>query len=91
LIEDLTSPDFNRIWRKTMKKPLAETRLSELFQERDIRAKTATDADDAGQNATEILGHGNSLTTKIYIRSKQAKRVAPLSAKAISRDIEEQA
>ncbi|MES9868341.1 MAG: tyrosine-type recombinase/integrase [Sedimenticola sp.] len=79
--EGLITPRFDQLWRKTMKRALQETNLKERFQERDIRAKTATDADDSGQNATEILGHGNSLTTKIYIRSKQIKRVMPLSMK----------
>ncbi len=61
-----------------MKRALVETELSERFQERDIRAKTATDADDSGQNATTILGHADTGITKRYIRSKQVKAVMPL-------------
>lgn len=59
-------------------KVLKETSLVNRFQEKDIRAKTATDADDDRQNATEILGHEDSRTTRIYIRSKQIKRVSHL-------------
>jgi len=69
---------FNTLWSKTMKKALKKTSLTVRFQEKDIRAKTATDADNDGQNATEILGHGNETTTKIYIRSKKVKRIKPL-------------
>lgn len=70
---------FNNLWNKTMSKALRNTSLSIRFQEKDIRAKTATDADDDGQNATEILGHENPRTTQIYLRSKKIKRVKPLT------------
>ncbi|RLW62235.1 MAG: hypothetical protein B6D70_07675 [gamma proteobacterium symbiont of Stewartia floridana] len=80
LIEaDYTTPAFGYLWQKTMKKALAETELLERFQERDIRAKSATDADDQGIDATELLGHGDRRTTKIYIRGKKAKRVQALT------------
>lgn len=79
--ENLVIQGFNYRWDKIMGKALKETSLINRFQEKDIRAKTATDADDDGQNATEILGHENSRTTKIYIRSKQIKKVKPLTKK----------
>jgi site-specific recombinase XerD len=71
------TPAFDLIWNKAMKQALQETQLRERFQEKDIRAKTATDADDNDQNATKILGHESSNTTKIYLRSKQVKRIKP--------------
>lgn len=72
------APAFGYLWRKTMDKALAETELMERFQEKDIRAKTASDADRMGQDATSILGHEDSRTTRRYIRHKQVKRVMPL-------------
>lgn len=74
----LEAPGFSDIWRKTMKKALLETELREPFQEKDIRAKTATDADEKGQNATALLGHGDKKTTERYIRHKKVKRIMPL-------------
>ena len=81
LEEDYTSPAFNYIWQKTMRKALADTELLERFQERDIRAKSATDADELGMDATELLGHGDRRTTKAYLRGKKAKRVQALTRK----------
>ena len=75
--EEFEITGFGYRWRKIMDKALKETALAQRFQEKDIRAKTATDADDDGQDATKILGHENSRTTKIYIRSKQVKKVMP--------------
>jgi len=91
LTERLKSPTFDLIWRKTMTVALKETELSERFQERDIRAKTATDADDEGQDATKILGHADSGVTRRYIRSKQIKAVMPLKKKSRPADGEDQA
>lgn len=79
--EKLEIKGFGYRWKKVMDKALKETSLINHFQEKDIRAKTATDADDDGQDATLILGHENSRTTKIYIRSKQIKSVMPLCKK----------
>ncbi len=79
--ENLEVKNFSYWWSKIMKKALKETSLTISFQEKDIRAKTATDADDDGQNATEILGHEDSRTTRIYLRGKQIKRVMPFVKK----------
>jgi integrase len=91
LTEKLKTPAFDRIWRSTMDRALKETELSERFQERDIRAKTATDADDDGQDATKILGHASSGVTRRYIRSKQIKAVMPLQKKKPDTDGEDKA
>ena len=40
-------------------------------QFRDIRAKSATDADEGGINATLLLGHTDPRTTKRYLRKKR--------------------
>lgn len=60
-----------------MNKALKETHLQERFQEKDLRAKAATDADEDGKDATELLGHGDRQTTKIYLRGKKIKKVSP--------------
>lgn len=85
----LRAPGFGYIWRKTMKKALAETELLEPFQEKDIRAKTASDAGRTGQDATAILGHEDSRTTRRYIRHKQVNRVKPLDRNAKEKDSNE--
>jgi integrase len=77
---------FGYYWKKIMDRAIKETALVERFQEKDIRAKTATDADDDGQDATQILGHENSRTTKIYIRSKQIKKIHPFIKKKGEKD-----
>lgn len=51
-------------------------------QWRDIRAKSATDADTEGQDATALLGHMSPNTTRIYLRGKQIKVVQPLRRKS---------
>jgi integrase len=87
--EELQAPRFGYLWRKTMKAALLKTELREPFQEKDIRAKTASDADRLGQDATAILGHEDSRTTRRYIRHKQIKRVMPLVRKAKPEDAED--
>lgn len=60
-----------------MKKALASGELKERFQERDLRAKAATDCDSLYE-AFELLGHKNiSTTKKIYRRG--FTKVTPLS------------
>jgi integrase len=52
----------------------------ELFQFRDPRAKTATDADEVAgtRTAQAILGHTTEATTAHYIRHKVGKKVRPV-------------
>lgn len=42
----------------------------------DMRAKAATDADEAGQNAQSLLGHTSQANTRRYLRGRKAKVVA---------------
>lgn len=47
-------------------------------QFRDIRAKSATDAEEAGLNATLLLGHSSAKTTQGYLRKRRTiKAVGP--------------
>lgn len=51
-----------------------------LFQFRDLRAKAATDTDDAGgtRQAQALLGHSTETMTADYIRHKVGKKVKPI-------------
>ncbi|MDR0275058.1 MAG: tyrosine-type recombinase/integrase [Burkholderiaceae bacterium] len=51
-----------------------------LFQFRDLRAKTATEADEAGgtRTAQAILGHTTEAMTAAYIRHRAGKKVRPI-------------
>lgn len=54
-----------------MTKALKDTDLTERFTEHDLRAKHATDVDEAGGDATANLLHDETRTTQAYLRSKQ--------------------
>ena len=69
---------WDRVWARIRE---AGERL-EHFREHDLRAKFGTDVDDAGEDATELLDHEDRKTTKIYLRSKKIKRVAPAKRRA---------
>lgn len=47
------------------------------FQFRDIRAKSATDADDL-QYAQNLLGHKHQTMTQHYTRNRKGEKVKPL-------------
>ena len=52
----------------------------DLFQFRDLRAKAATDTDEASgtRTAQAILGHTTEAMTAHYIRHKVGKKVYPV-------------
>jgi hypothetical protein len=51
-----------------MDKVMAETKVAERFQERDLRAKVASDSDSLVE-ASERLGHANTaITQRVYRR-----------------------
>ena len=47
----------------------------------DIRANSATDADDAGMDSRTLLGHTTESSHQRYLRSKKIKQASPLPAK----------
>ncbi|MDR0457845.1 MAG: hypothetical protein LBH10_02265 [Burkholderiaceae bacterium] len=51
-----------------------------LFQFRDLRAKAATEADDASgtRTAQALLGHTTETMTAHYIRHKIGRKVRPV-------------
>lgn len=63
---------FDSIWQRYMKKALEVTKLDERFTEHDLRAKVASDSDDAEQ-ARKRLGHKSVSTTNKTYRRKPEK------------------
>lgn len=61
---------FETIWQRLKIKDGNRT-----FQFRDIRAKSATDAAEAGLNAQLLLAHASAKMTEIYLRSRRAQKV----------------
>jgi len=68
---------FQNRWGASMCKALEETKLTERFTEHDLRAKHATELDEAGGNATDNLLHDDSRTTKAYLRSRKRTQITP--------------
>jgi integrase len=59
---------FNSIWQRFIKRVLSETKVTEQFNEHDLRAKVGSDETSA-QKAQEILGHGDvRMTMRTYRR-----------------------
>lgn len=72
---------FHNRWGQAMRDALETTRLTERFTEHDLRAKHATDLDEAGGDATDNLLHDDKRTTKTYLRSRKATTITPLVRK----------
>lgn len=77
----LNNSAFHNRWGACMRQALKDTRLSDRFTEHDLRAKHATELDDAGGNATDNLLHDDRRTTKTYLRSRKATTITPLVRK----------
>ena len=58
---------FDALWQRVMGKALGETELKERLQERDLRAKTASDM--PLELATALLGHADAgINKRVYRR-----------------------
>lgn len=67
---------WNSMWRRFMDRVLAETKVTERFSERDLRAKCASDAETL-EHAQKLLTHASpEITRKVYRRKPE--RVKPL-------------
>lgn len=60
---------FNSIWQRFMKRVLAETKVTEKFNEHDLRAKVGSD-EPKTIDAKELLGHDDIRTTERTYRRK---------------------
>lgn len=67
---------FDSLWQRFMDKVLSETRVTDRFQERDLRAKVASESDTLVE-ASERLGHASTEITQRVYRRKPV-RVQPL-------------
>jgi len=78
----LQDPDGQRLSYFALRSRFDKARESSgvNFQFRDLRAKTATDANDLA-HAQNLLGHKNRSTTEIYTRDRLGKLVQPLNRK----------
>ena len=76
LKEDGSANAFSSLWQRFMRKALDKTELVERFQERDLRAKVASESATL-EEASERLAHASAATTKRIYRRKPA-RVQPL-------------
>lgn len=74
--DDGSANAFDSLWQRFMRKALDKTKLSERFQERDLRAKVASESATL-EEASERLAHASTETTKRIYRRKPAK-VKPL-------------
>jgi len=63
---------FDSLWQRFMDKVMAETKITERFQERDIRAKVASDSDSLLE-ASERLGHADTAITQRVYRRKPVR------------------
>ena len=63
-----TANGFDSLWRRFMTKLIAETKVTERFQEKDLRKKTATDMNV--DQARRLLGHTSERTTRQHYRLK---------------------
>jgi len=61
--------NFNSVWKRFMDRVLKETRVTERFAERDIRAKVGSDAETL-EKARQILGNATIRITQKHYRRK---------------------
>lgn len=73
--DDGTANAFDSLWQRFMDRVLAETKVEDRFQERDLRAKCATDAESL-EHARALLSHASASTTNRIYRRKP-ERVKP--------------
>lgn len=71
-----TTDGFRSIWQRRMRSALEDGTLGERFTTHDIRAKSASDANDLAR-AQDLLGHANDKITKEHYR-RLPEQVKPL-------------
>ena len=74
----ITTSLFSNAWRQVWERVRKDGNDLEYFREHDIRAKTATDAEEFGQDATALLTHADKKTTAAYLRGRASKKITPL-------------
>ena len=74
----LLRQDLGKLWLKACKAAGVKDAVWH-----DIRAKAGTDADAAGLNAQQYLGHSNAQTTRSYLRGKRILTIVPIQLKRV--------
>lgn len=73
--EDGTTNGWDSMWQRFMDRVVAETKVTDRFWEKDLRAKVASDAESL-EHARALLSHATDTTTqKVYRRKPE--RVKP--------------
>ena len=72
---------FDSLWQRFMDKVMNKTKVTERFQERDLRAKVASESNSLIE-ASERLGHSDTAITQRVYRRKPV-RVQPLRRKHV--------
>ena len=67
---------FDSLWQRFMDKVMSSTKVTDRFQERDLRAKVASESDSLIE-ASERLGHADTAITQRVYRRKPI-RIQPL-------------
>lgn len=76
-----TRMGFGAVFRKLVAKAIKDELLIESFHFHDIRAKSATDADEQGLDPQRLCGHTTRKQTEIYLRSKKTLVIRPVALK----------
>ena len=69
--ENGETSNFDSQWQRAMSKAIKETDLTEKFQERDLRAKTASDVESAEHAAKLLQHHSTATTNRVYRRKPE--------------------
>lgn len=64
-----TAEGFSSIWQRFIDRVLVETKVTERFAERDIRAKVSSDFETI-ERAQKVMGHADPKITKKHYRRK---------------------
>ena len=78
--ETMKCSAFDSLWQRFMERVMTLTKVTERFHEHDLRAKAASDSETV-EEASELLGHATTETTKRVYRRKPTT-VSPLKRKS---------
>lgn len=67
--DDDRCASFDKAWRRSMQRALAETKLEQPFTRHDLRAKVGSDA-ESEHRAQQLLGHTTAAMTRKHYRRK---------------------
>jgi integrase len=85
--EKLTYANFNAMFHRARTKAVEQDGITP-FNFYDLRAKSLTDAENAGLNASLLGCHADERTTQIYLRRYQTQAVETLSDSPLTRTSE---